>query len=869
MGITSRQQQRISSSLRIRPLSPDSNRRVPSVSAVRPHLHYRLLLLKSRRPSDFDRRSEFKLWQDRQISLYLHGLVAALKICRANVFRIRKQDMDSAEIATRVADMFSQLKAIPPKKNGDFDEETYTAALRDVDLFVQYVYKAYDKACRQAVATRYMLSIPYPLNLQMYERILRSCYPKEDSPPTPPENPAFLAALSLIRHHLNISTLMHDLCVIYCLYRHHTRQTSRDGMLSTLAALKKEIVNLFRKDPVSESERSYFTVVLGSIREQFLTRLSDYHRFFGPNDPLLPKEAEVYILLLRLMERHTTRPVSSASSVSAADEERDSENITLAVSELSVLIIASVCRFYDSIATTYSRPIAVENLIKICDAIGEQAEQECKAYAGLLNKLGCRCKDECDCAWAGQVSMEELCRLLSIDVGKSLAEQHALNPLALDLLNHLKAMRDYVGDLGRFNTTRQASLFDLSRLYGPLVSEWLQMQHQAFSQCLERTMQIENWKVVDEQQRISSSVVDLFTMFSQTLPFIFDLDIPLPVECINTLALSIDGILQKYAQAVVRSCGPRSSFFPQLASSNRLVAFAKGLMSKDKEAESKERVPMPSLEELLVRLNDLHFANRSVERLGEDMRRRWDALHSSLGFPMQPLDDKLFSGVKLSLEACWDELIKLIAAKVVYVDLRPVYFDSVYMPSPSEDKKGLEPVLDLLSQPLSLVRDYVKDELMQVLALNGILRSFVECLQRVLLDSGNRTFSVTDYDVLCDDIKSIEEFWIARDSEGVVHGLDEQDVLQRTRFVRKVINTLFQMPTKDLIGLYASVPESSTYPNDPMTSKNVVSVLRSRNDPMAKSFVRQLSKKSPTHLLSSSPSSSAPPNSTTQPTSVI
>eukprot|EP00741_Cyanophora_paradoxa_P007120 tig00001093_g6891.t1 len=949
-GITLREHQRIVARLKLRPLSPDTNRRVPSLNALRPHLHYRFMLLKSRRPADFDKKSEFKAWQDRQIALFANGLLWAVRRSGASDFKIKKRDMTGEEVKGRLGQLMQQLKELPFKASGELDEEGYAGTLREVDSFVQQLYRALDRAAGDdgTPAQKYTLPIPYPINLQLYERLVRSCYAREDAVAAPPEEPALLEALAAVRPHLAVTPFMHELCVLVCLWRHYARQQpGRAGHAAALAALKKAVVLNLPRRPANDPERAYMTGALCAVREFFATRLADALRYFGAGEgATLAKELEVYILLKRLMDaaglaaplpsdgslalpappspppppsprpagssarpspppfslapepraptprptpgpaprRPPSRRAGAAAQRPAGDPQRLQEGAgagrgagTVAeeagwgtvereeedAAEVAMLLVSTVAKEYERTTAQAKRPVEMEGLLALADHLRATAAAQIAEIAHAYNRWGCRCGaggaegagaggaargagGACGCRWAVQVALEELSRLFAGDCHRSLQARRALDPVAQRLLHHLKELQAHLAALGAFPGPRAALLLELSRLYGPLLSEWLQLQHVAFSACLERCLAMETWRPVDENLMISASVMDLFAMFAQTVPFVYDLGIPLPPECISTLALSIDGIMQKYAMHVLRSCGPRSALMPAAGTGSRLKEAASAVMRALKSEKAAERDPaaaarsLAALHELLTKLNNLHFARESILSLEQDMRKKWLLLFPAEGAPPPALDEKLFDGCLLSLESTTDELVKFIGAKVVYVDLRPVFYEALYVPSPGEDKRGVAPVLDALSPLLSAIRDHVKDELVQILTLHGILKAQVDCLVKILMECPNRQFSEKDYDALAEDLKTVEEFWVARDADGKVCGLEEPDVASRTKVVHKTLNTLFQPTTRELIALFPTLPEVSYSPHEPMTKRNVAKVLARRKDPAAREFAKAL-----------------------------
>jgi hypothetical protein len=54
----------------------------------------------------------------------------------------------------------------------------------------------------------------------------------------------------------------------------------------------------------------------------------------------------------------------------------------------------------------------------------------------------------------------------------------------------------------------------------------------------------EQWSVVDEELKISSSAVDIFTMLTQSLPMVIDSGLLLDEQSVATLVQNVDGMVR-------------------------------------------------------------------------------------------------------------------------------------------------------------------------------------------------------------------------------------------------------------------------------------------------------------------------------------
>ena len=92
---------------------------------------------------------------------------------------------------------------------------------------------------------------------------------------------------------------------------------------------------------------------------------------------------------------------------------------------------------------------------------------------------------------------------------------------------------------------------ELQLLINPVVNRWLARAHYMFEDCLVRILQADDLDVVDPSLRVSSSVVDLLSMFAQVISKYFSIPLPLIHTQFTSLLHSINSVLCIYCKELV------------------------------------------------------------------------------------------------------------------------------------------------------------------------------------------------------------------------------------------------------------------------------------------------------------------------------
>ena len=137
--------------------------------------------------------------------------------------------------------------------------------------------------------------------------------------------------------------------------------------------------------------------------------------------------------------------------------------------------------------------------------------------------------------------------------------------------------------------TCRVSINGLSVLFSPLVESWMETQKMTFTECKNQALRVEEqnrWRTLDDatgsHRALSSSAIDLFSLFSNTVPNLFELGVPISVTQARNLCESVDIVTSTYANDIKRQCGSIQAYKPKFR-------------DEDDEDSDKERVSLKQL----------------------------------------------------------------------------------------------------------------------------------------------------------------------------------------------------------------------------------------------------------------------------------
>lgn len=290
-------------------------------------------------------------------------------------------------------------------------------------------------------------------------------------------------------------------------------------------------------------------------------------------------------------------------------------------------------------------------------------------------------------------------------------------------------------------------------------------------------------------------------------------------------------------------CKTKKSWFGGKGKSEKTSNRAKGVQRKGPNSNEVYNLP-----HICVRMNTLHHLNTEIDGVEKKIRFGWQkdpdlSNHlPSMQPSEEPVDSNLYQTRGMLKEGI-DKLMEIAAYRVVFVDLKPVLWDGLYMGGVANAR--IDDVIEELDVQLGVISESSAERLRNRVIF-ALMRACFEGLMLVLMAAGpNRSFTVSDASVLKADLKRVKDLFIA-DGDGL-----PADKVDRESALANEIVSLFSCPTNELIQRFSSANgrggKAGTKPSLPPTTGNwsasdpdtLLRVLCYRGDDTASKFLKR------------------------------
>jgi len=272
--------------------------------------------------------------------------------------------------------------------------------------------------------------------------------------------------------------------------------------------------------------------VLSSLR----VLLSDAHSYFiNPIDEI-PVAVQVFVMAHALLKSANGAPASALSS-----EE-----------EVCTCLKASVRARFSAIVDAQARPdgtVNVEGCIDAVTNLAEEVEVEALYFApGYISMV----------PRAAGIAVLEYIICCKQSVEDSVQSFRTLSGDAVRLWRALSALQNIIGRLVPEDCKEEAvealtTLAGLSKLFDRCVQSWMDDQASRYAEVLANCIELEKtqkWATLQDSG-VSSSVVDLFHMFHETVPQLFGLGLPLSRDDVLNCISQVDLFVMKYCNEIM------------------------------------------------------------------------------------------------------------------------------------------------------------------------------------------------------------------------------------------------------------------------------------------------------------------------------
>ena len=186
--------------------------------------------------------------------------------------------------------------------------------------------------------------------------------------------------------------------------------------------------------------------------------------------------------------------------------------------------------------------------------------------------------------------------------------------------------------------------------------------------------------------------------------------------------------------------------------------------------------------ELCVRYNNLNYCMENIEKMSVEL---------ALALDRDPEDRENLplAGSAAVLDSCAGQLCTYIGAKIVYYDLAEHFIDAVYVPTPESTR--IDVALEQLDEILGDLFEMLPGDHAFKEVLHGLFCAFVNVMHRLLKKGGGERRYVND-DVIyfIEDLETVENWFQAKDEDGVVQGLDVETVEEATLPLHSLVEEL-------------------------------------------------------------------------------
>ncbi|EGG21585.1 hypothetical protein DFA_01471 [Cavenderia fasciculata] len=798
--------------------------------------------------SGFDTMDSMMLWWRRQMYVVLTALANMLKD------PFDEKSPSPAVLSTLRQHCFnveSCLAAMPAP--GSVDYRIYSQAFEILDSYIASSVlqrtspKNISPSQQRPLATEYLnepIAYTFPLNTNMYEDLLfytlfefsndEIVYVGNDTL----ETSSCLVPMSMA---LRISEPMSKICHLNCFLTSYQAELREDHFIRLKKSLDI-IEEIITNSPTTIQDPSFATasllkLTLKKIAQWLLKLLSDVHSH---------------------KSEHTSRDIELACSIYVQSREmwnmlssyvkyiiynRRNKSMKTTESNFTAFLTSSISCHYGRISKPY-RPLTLDNFSTFVEQLIKEIALNLRVYTrGFAKHHG----NAASCA------LQEFVNLYSMDLKVVFGDVYFLSPQVLQSVQTSSDFQLFLQDLKLLPLEK---LPPVTEYVSTVISSWCQNQEKSFNKWFENMFQVDKFTPMDKDHKHSSSVLDMFQMFYQTLGTLSKMKGSLGTNFAGFI-ITLSGMFNKcliiYNQTIAEISlqNQKQHLYPFSLnekikkkgafrkSVNSLTSSATGVGSRESEKYNVSptlitKFQNQSLQTLIVCLNNLDFIYKNVNDYVEH--------HSYADVNLKKSLADMFLPTQSSMKNSATALIDYIGAKVVFIDLKETFIDICYM-FPLSQRTRVDEPLESLNPHLRTIYTNVSSTERGNDVLTAVCKAFLQGLEYLILYGGpNRIYSAKDSDLIDLDIETIKDYFLDRDEQGVAKAVQELHFDGFAKNLRKVVNVLMDQGSEILIEQYSGVNSGTSKTAAAGFGKEVLmAILVHRNDKPARSFIKKKS----------------------------
>lgn len=679
----------------------------------------------------------------------------------------------------------------------------------------------------------YCWTAGYHLNIRLYEKLLFGVFDVLDEGQFIEESNELLMLNKLTWCILGITQKMHNALYGWVLFQQYVG--TNEAML--LEHAFHELQKVLSGDHADQKEEQYMDslacsrqyngseIKLGLVQAVFFSisswcddKLQDYHLHFS-------RESTNFSRVMNLMSAVGILTSGDSGDIKLIRLDDSNEHATR---KLKTYVERSIRAAYRRVASAIdleSKVLGTHPLALLANELRLIAQKEFSVFFPVLHHW---------CPESGMIAAMRLHQIygerlkpflkgvssLSEDVRLVLPAAHLLDDDLTQL--YISACEE---NRQHHHLNQDLNHYPIGEVAKPIILDWVIAQNSRILEWTGRVFDLEEWEPLSSQQRMATSIVEVFRIIEETVDQFFGLNLSMDITHLQALLSIIFHSLDAYLLKLLNQLVDKNHLYPLAPSLTRYEETVIPIMKK-KVLEHKlledgvcNKLNELTVSKLCVRLNTLKYIQKQIGVLEDGIRKSWALIRPSVAQrrakeePLETSENSLpscgeavdelfvttFNSIRDTATDSINKICDFTGARVMFWDLRDAFPFSLYRGNVEGARfDGVLPQIDtVLDHICGLIDDTLRD-----LVAFSICRASLECYVWVLLNGGpSRAFSDSDITLMEDDLNMLKEFFIA-DGEGLPRSLVEQEA----NFAEQILS-LYTLQTGTVIQMLMTASE--------------------------------------------------------------
>ncbi|KAJ7523187.1 hypothetical protein O6H91_18G041000 [Diphasiastrum complanatum] len=651
----------------------------------------------------------------------------------------------------------------------------------------------------------------YPLNVHLYKMLLLSLFDSLDESCFAENCETIMMLVKKTWGILGIEQPLHSICFMWIVFRQFVvTEENEANLLKATETVMREVIKpliLVEKLEYRKLLESALTSILGWVE----TGLLDYW------DRYSTKGKEVMDILVRLAVLGTQILHELGNGAEMQSLSTEGSKLEKYVQSSLQSVFLKICKASEKLSEVgKAPPLALIDLATTTEDIALEEQQKFspsfKLWLPHAASVAARTLHTCYRMELKQFLSNEL--IPTTDVVKVLQSAAKLEKMLMKMIMQDEAQPNSTGI-----HDHQVVPFASDAETAAVLKKWLKQRLEQLQEWSSRNIKQETWTINARREQYASSAVELLRIVDETSDAFFKLPVSQNLELLQDFSVVLDGALYQYVHLVVVGCGDKEDYF-----GNELLSRCKDLsmsiFTKLNRSWRKTFEPIapndarvwPELNDeglthnsgpvnlqcLCIRINTLYQILTELEFLEKKVRYAWQELPPDPCKSVTPVliaAHVKFEGTRVSCQENIKKLCDIVAFKVVYGEMKGVFWDGLYLDGVPHARIG--PILEELNIHLEIIAEIVSDRLRNQV-VNHLMMACYDCFLQVIFKESS-SFSEDDVVMLKEDLTAFKDLFISNGE-----GLPEKLVEEAAEPVNQFLSSL-PLKTKDSPYLGANI----------------------------------------------------------------